>query len=148
VKEIIVSLVSGFTFAVGLAVSGMTQPTKVVGFLDFLGDWDPSLAFVMGGAIAVYLPLFRWVRNRERAFLGAKFLIPTRKDLSPRLIAGSALFGIGWGLAGFCPGPAIVAASSRMSMGLIFFVAMVTGMLLFRAFEFASQPAPAPVKSS
>lgn len=137
-REAVVSFVSGLVFAIGLAVAGMTQPTKVVAFLDFFGDWDPSLAFVMGGAILVYLPLFRWVRQRDRAFLGTRFYLPTKTDLSPRLLIGAAMFGVGWGLAGFCPGPAIVSAASGLSTALLFFVAMIGGMLLFRAFESAT----------
>lgn len=142
-RQIVAALVSGFLFAIGLVVSGMTQPAKVVGFLDFFGAWDPSLAFVMGGAIAIYLPLFRWVRGRSRSLLGARFLIPTRNDLSPRLLIGAALFGIGWGLAGFCPGPGIVSAASGGTTALIFFGAMIGGMLLFRVFDaVTTKPTP------
>ena len=115
-----------------LGVSGMTEASKVVAFLDFFGDWDPSLMFVMGGAILVYLPAYRLVRNRERSAFGLPFRLPDRTDLTPRLIVGSALFGVGWGLGGFCPGPGLVASAAGGQMALIFVGAMLAGMIVFK----------------
>ncbi len=130
------SLFAGALFAVGLVVGGMTQPLKVVGFLDVSGgSWDPSLAFVMGGALVVYGVAFRVITKRAAPVFGARFQIPTRKDMPPRLFLGAALFGIGWGLVGFCPGPAVVAAGAGMKEALIFLPAMLGGMALFNAFE-------------
>ncbi len=126
----LVSFATGVLFAVGLALAGMTQPHKVVGFLDFTGSWDPSLAFVMGGAVVVYAVLMRLVLRRGAPLLGGAFALPTRRDLSPRLLAGSAMFGVGWGMAGFCPGPALTSVGTLGTGPLIFVVAMSAGMLL------------------
>lgn len=123
---------AGGLFAVGLGLAGMTQPTKVVGFLDFLGDWDPSLAFVMVGGILTHMLLYRFIVKRPSPVLAGTFQIPTRRDITPRLVAGSALFGIGWALAGYCPGPGFVSAGSGGSNALLFLGAMVGGMVLFK----------------
>ncbi|HWP65142.1 MAG TPA: DUF6691 family protein [Candidatus Limnocylindria bacterium] len=122
---------AGAVFALGLGVSGMTHPEKIIGFLDVAGAWDPSLAFVMVGAIAVYAPLSRRIVRRAAPLLGAAFSVPTRRDLDPKLILGAALFGIGWGLGGFCPGPAILALLSWSPGVLAFVVSMVAGMAAF-----------------
>lgn len=121
---------SGLLFGAGLALSGMTQPSKVMAFLDFTGDWDPSLAFVMMGAIAVHAVLYRLVRRRSSPLFQTTFHVPTRRDVDPRLVAGAALFGLGWGLGGFCPGPGIVSAASLDPSALVFVAAMLGGMLL------------------
>jgi len=132
----LVSLVSGLLFAAGLVLGGMTQPLKVIGFLDFTGgSWDPSLAFVMGGALVVYGIAFRLITRRDKPVLADRFQIPTRRDLPPRLFVGASLFGIGWALAGFCPGPAVVAAGSGMTEAFLFLPGMAGGMLLFRAWD-------------
>lgn len=131
----LVALVSGLLFAAGLALGGMTQPSKVIAFLDVTGNWDPSLAFVMGGAILVYMPLFRLVKARGRAVLTPKLQLPTRKDLDVRLIGGAALFGIGWGLAGYCPGPALVSLATLTGPALIFGAALFGGMGLHALYE-------------
>lgn len=144
-KAIVVSFGVGLVFAVGLAFGGMTQASKVVGFLDFFGNWDPSLMFVMGGAIAIYLPLFRLVRKRPLSALGFEMGIPTRRDLDPRLIGGAALFGIGWGLGGFCPGPGIVALASGVGMAAVFVASMLAGMVLFRIVDHLRTSASAVV---
>lgn len=131
----LVAFGSGVIFAVGLVISGMTQPSKVVGFLDFFGDWDPSLAFVMGGAVLVYALLFRPIIKRRRPLFDPKFHLPTRSDLNWRLIVGGGLFGVGWGLAGYCPGPGITAMASFQSPAFIFVGAMTVGMLLYSALD-------------
>ena len=107
-KTQLTSFVSGIVFALGLGISGMTRPIKVIGFLDLFGNWDASLAFVMIGAIAVYFLAHRISLNMTSPLLAAKFSLPTRSDLDRRLVIGAVIFGVGWGLAGFCPGPAIV----------------------------------------
>ena len=131
-RKLVISALVGLLFSVGLALSGMTQPSKIIGFLDFLGDWDPTLLFVMAGAILVHLPLYRLVKKRKSPILSAKFLIPDRRDIDKKLIAGAAIFGMGWGLAGFCPGPAIVAAGAGLAEALIFVAAMVAGFAIFQ----------------
>lgn len=130
-----VILFSGILFGVGLVLSGMTQPSKVVGFLDFFGHWDPSLAFVMGGAVLVNVVLFRMIFKRQRPLFAEKFHLPTRDDIDGRLVTGGALFGIGWGMAGYCPGPAITSMVSLQAPAFIFVIAMAAGMFLFSAFE-------------
>ncbi|MCA9626776.1 MAG: YeeE/YedE family protein [Myxococcales bacterium] len=124
----------GLIFAVGLGLAGMTQPAKVIGFLDFTGRWDPSLAFVMLGAIAVHFILFRLVLKRKSPLFAGAFQVPGSLHLDHRLIMGSAIFGIGWGLAGYCPGPAIVSSGGGSGRAILFTAAMLIGMLLFRAF--------------
>lgn len=119
----------GALFGAGLLLSGMTQPAKVIGFLDPTNGWDPSLAFVMGGAAIVYALLFRLIRtHRERPWLDVSFHLPTRRDLDRPLVIGSALFGIGWGLGGLCPGPGIVSAAAGSTTGVAFVAAMLAGM--------------------
>lgn len=142
---VLASLLAGLVFGLGLIVSGMSNPAKVLGFLDIAGPWDPSLAFVMGGAIAVGAIAFAFARRRSLSFLGAAMKLPTSRDIDKRLIGGSVLFGIGWGIAGFCPGPALV---SLMSLGrgetkaLIFVVAMLLGMGMFELIERRKLAAP------
>ena len=124
------ALLSGLVFGLGLLASGMTDPTKIKGFLDLFGAWDPSLALVMGGAIAVGVPAFALARRRARSWTGTPFEIPANTAIDTRLLFGGAIFGVGWGLAGFCPGPAIVAASSGSVAALVFVMAMLIGMAL------------------
>jgi uncharacterized membrane protein YedE/YeeE len=131
----LVSLLVGLLFGVGLILSGMADPAKVLGFLDLAGAWDPSLAFVMGGAIAVGLPAFALARGRSRSWLGAEMSLPTVREIDRRLVIGSLLFGVGWGIAGFCPGPALVALGMSESKALWFVAAMIAGMALFEWFE-------------
>ena len=113
----------------------MTQPAKVIGFLDFTGHWDPSLMFVMGGALAVYGCLFRVIARRPKPVFAPHFQIPSGGAITPRLLAGSAIFGVGWGLAGYCPGPALVGLGARASSALVAFAGMAVGMLLFALLE-------------
>ena len=129
------SFFAGLVFGAGLMVSGMTNPAKVLGFLDLAGRWDPSLALVMAGAIAVGLVAFSIARRRNTTWLGLPLLIPVATHIDRRLVIGSALFGVGWGLAGICPGPAVVLVVAGGAKGLIFFAAMLAGMGLFEWFE-------------
>ena len=128
-KMLLGALLSGLVFGFGLVISGMTQPAKILGFLDIFGVWDPTLAFVMGAALAVSLPGFYFARRRERPLLTARFRWPTRSEIDAPLIGGAALFGIGWGLVGLCPGPAIVNLATFLPQILVFVVAMGAGML-------------------
>lgn len=128
---ILIAALAGLLFGLGLLLSGMADPHKVLGFLDLAGAWDPSLALVMGGAIALGLPGFALARRRSHSLLGAPMQLPTRKAVDAPLLIGAALFGIGWGLAGYCPGPALVGAAAGLGSAAIFSVAMLAGMLLF-----------------
>lgn len=130
-KTQIVAFAAGLLFALGLALAGMTDPGKVVAFLDIFGDWDPSLAFVMLGAIATYAPGYRLITRRAHPLFADRFWLPTAKDLTPRLLIGAVLFGIGWGIAGFCPGPALVSLVTLRTDVLLFGLSMITGMALF-----------------
>jgi len=125
----------GLLFGLGLLLSGMTDPGKVQGFLDLAGTWDPSLAFVMGGGIAVGLFAFALAKRRTRSFLDGAMQLPKATQIDRRLVLGSLTFGIGWGLAGFCPGPGLVSMASGEVKGLVFVVAMVAGMLVFEWVE-------------
>jgi uncharacterized protein len=128
----VVNLFAGALFGLGLAVSGMVSPAKIIGFLDFVGDWDPTLAFVMGGALLVTIPAFRLILRRPRPVLADEFDLPTKKEVDSRLLAGSAISGIGWGLAGFCPGPAVTALASGLTPVFAFVAAMVAGMAVYK----------------
>ncbi|MFD1217868.1 YeeE/YedE family protein [Microbulbifer celer] len=134
-KVTISAFVSGLIFSFGLLLSGMANPEKVLGFLDLFGAWDPSLGLVMGGAIAVGLPAFLVAKKRAVAILGDPIRLPTKRTLDRRLILGSLVFGIGWGIAGFCPGPGIVATGAGEAGAVTFVLAMVAGMLAFRWLE-------------
>lgn len=127
---------AGLLFSLGLSVSGMVQPGKVQGFLDFTGDWEPALMFVMGGAVLVYSISF-WLIHRQRKtpLAEARFLVPTRSDITPSLVIGAVLFGAGWGLAGFCPGPAIVSLGTGAGTVMLFVGAMIGGMYLFEVVD-------------
>ncbi|MCP1673546.1 putative membrane protein YedE/YeeE [Natronocella acetinitrilica] len=129
------AFVAGLVFGIGLLVSGMANPAKVLGFLDLFGNWDPSLAFVMAGAIAVGLGAFRLAARRERSLLGEPFRIPDRRDIDRGLVLGGLGFGVGWGLAGFCPGPALVALGAGEAKALVFVIAMIAGMELFEVVQ-------------
>lgn len=129
------SLLAGLVFGLGLIVSGMANPAKVLGFLDLTGRWDPSLAFVMAGAIAVAMPAFALARKRTSSFLGAEMHLPSKRSIDRRLVGGSLLFGVGWGIAGFCPGPALVSLGMGQIKGLVFVAAMLAGMGVFELLE-------------
>jgi hypothetical protein len=128
---------AGLAFGVGLIVSQMANPAKVLGFLDLAGRWDPSLAFVMGGAIAVAVVGFALAGRRPTTLLGTPSLPPATRVIDGRLVGGALLFGVGWGLAGFCPGPALVALGAGHAKALVFVAAMIAGMLVFEAIESA-----------
>jgi uncharacterized membrane protein YedE/YeeE len=131
----IIEFFVGLLFGIGLLVSGMTDPAKVQGFLDLAGAWDPSLAFVMGGAILVGLVAFAVAKTRTQSLLGGAMHLPTSRDIDRRLVVGSLLFGAGWGLAGFCPGPGLVAMGAGEPKAALFVAAMVGGMLLFEVID-------------
>jgi len=141
--NILGALLSGSIFGLGLVVAGMANPAKVLGFLDLAGDWDPSLALVMVGAIAVGAVAFAIARRRTRSLSGSPMQLPTARRIDLRLIGGSALFGVGWGLAGICPGPALVLIGAGAAKGWIFLGAMLAGMLLFQVLERRSAALPA-----
>jgi uncharacterized membrane protein YedE/YeeE len=126
---------AGVVFAIGLALSGMTQPQKVIAFLDVTGRWDPSLACVMAGAIAVYAPLYRFVTRHTVPLYAQQFVVSADKRINWQLVAGAALFGVGWGIAGYCPGPALTALGTFALQPAAFVACMIVGMLLHRAFE-------------
>ena len=129
------SLLAGLVFGLGLLVSGMANPAKVQSFLDLAGAWDPSLAFVMAGAIAVAAVAFALAKKRTASFLGAAMKLPSSRDIDRRLVVGSVLFGIGWGVAGFCPGPGLVALGMGEIKALVFVGAMLAGIGLFELIE-------------
>jgi uncharacterized membrane protein YedE/YeeE len=133
---IVAPLIAGVLFGAGLTLSQMVDPAKVLGFLDFAGiadgTWDPSLAFVMAGALAVSAVGYRLVFRRAAPLMAAHFTLPTRKDIDARLVAGAAVFGVGWGLAGYCPGPAVAALAFGNAEVLAFVVAMLVGMGVFQ----------------
>lgn len=129
------AFIAGLVFGVGLILSGMTDPGKVIAFLDIAGNWDPSLAFVMAGAICVGFFAFAFARRRAKTFFGAALELPQRRDIDRRLVGGSLVFGIGWGLAGYCPGPALVSFGSGQPKAAVFVAAMLLGMLVYTAAE-------------
>lgn len=126
--SIVIAGLAGALFGAGLLVSGMTDPAKVVAFLDVVGGWDPSLAFVMGGAVMVNMVAFRLIARRSDPWFDTKFHLPTRRDIDRPLVVGAALFGVGWGLGGLCPGPGLVSAASGSTAGVAFVAAMLAGM--------------------
>jgi uncharacterized membrane protein YedE/YeeE len=139
-KYSVTSLLAGLIFGLGLMVSGMANPEKVLGFLDIAGLWDPSLAFVMGGAIIVGLVAFAVARRRTLSFLGFTIKMPANNRIESRLVIGSMMFGIGWGIAGFCPGPALVALGAGEIKAVVFVASMVAGMMAFEVIERIKRP--------
>ena len=129
-RKLLPPVASGFLFGMGLTVSGMTDPQRVRGFLDLFGNWDPTLAFVMGGAVLVMAAAWRIQARMTKPVFGEKFALPDRNDLDPRLLAGAALFGVGWGIAGLCPGPAVASLVLSPVHAIPFVAAMLAGMLL------------------
>ncbi len=131
-SRIVVAFLSGLVFGVGLIVSQMSNPAKVIGFLDITGSWDPSLAFVMVGALAVFGAAYWSSRRRSAPLLSSRFGTPTERNIDPPLVAGSLIFGVGWGLSGFCPGPAVVSSAFGDWRVWVFVAAMILGMLPYR----------------
>ncbi|MCK6189918.1 MULTISPECIES: YeeE/YedE family protein [unclassified Pseudomonas] len=129
------ALLAGLIFGLGLYLSGMTDPTKVLGFLDLAGDWDPSLALVMLGGLLVSSVFFFFARRRDSSLLGAPMQMPTQRHIDRRLVLGSLVFGMGWAIAGLCPGPALALLLTGRWQAALFTLAMVVGMLLFQALE-------------
>ena len=129
----VIALLAGVVFGLGLMLSGMGDPAKVQNFLDFFGHWDPSLGLVMGGAIAVGLLAFTWAKKRQTALLGAPMQLPTATVVDGKLLTGAALFGVGWGLAGFCPGPAVMNLATGHAQVWLFVAAMLVGMAVQHA---------------
>jgi uncharacterized membrane protein YedE/YeeE len=132
---LMMAFAAGLLFGIGLILSGMTNPAKVQGFLDLAGGWDPSLALVMGGAVLVGLLAFRLAGARQRSLLGAPMRLPTATVIDRRLVLGSLAFGVGWGLAGYCPGPALASLASGGAKPAIFVLSMVAGMAIHALFE-------------
>ncbi len=139
---LLAAFLCGVLFALGLGIAGMTRPDKIIGFLDVTGSWDPALAWVMVGAIGVTALGYRFVFRRVRPVCEPVFHLPARRDLDARLFAGSALFGVGWGLGGFCPGPALTVLVSGYPAVWVFVIAMLLGMKLFELLDVRSGPAP------
>lgn len=131
-KRLVIAFASGLIFAIGLGISGMTDPNKVIGFLNVFGEWDPALAFVMGGAMVPNIFLFAKILKRDRPIFDTRFHLTERTAITPALVGGSALFGIGWGLSGYCPGPAVVASVAGGAGLLAFTAAMLGGAFLYR----------------
>lgn len=129
------AFIAGLLFGVGLAVSQMTNPLKVLGFLDVAGDWDASLMLVLGGAVTVTFIAFRFVLRRTEPIFDSQFHLPKLSTVDKKLIGGSALFGVGWGIAGYCPGPGLASLSTLNSEAIVFVATLLAGMLVYRAFE-------------
>ena len=142
------SLLAGLVFGFGLILSGMANPAKVLGFLDLFGRWDPSLGLVMGGAVAVASVAFFLARKRTVSLLGATMKLPKATHIDRRLVGGGLLFGMGWGIAGFCPGPALVALGMGEGKAVVFVLAMLVGMGVFEVLELLKRPQPAPASAA
>ena len=132
---IFTSLLAGLVFGLGLIVSGMANPAKVLGFLDLTGNWDPSLALVMAGAISISFFAFLVAQKRSRSLIGADMRLPGGRHIDRRLVVGGLLFGVGWGIAGFCPGPGLVALGMGEVKALVFVASMLTGMITFEILD-------------
>lgn len=129
-RRALAALAAGLLFGAGLVISGMTRPEKVIAFLDVTGDWDPSLAFVMIGAIGVHLIAYRLVKKRRSPLLGGDFSVPSRRDIDARLVGGAFVFGLGWGISGICPGPGVVSLVSLAPSALLFVLAMIVAIAI------------------
>lgn len=130
--RMLINLLGGTLFGLGLSISGMVNPAKIIGFLDFTGNWDPTLAFVFAGALVVAIPAFHWIFKRQHPVLAEDFEVPTEKEVDTRLLGGAALFGLGWGLGGFCPGPSVTALASGLLPVFAFVAAMIVGMAAYK----------------
>ncbi len=134
-KQALSAFLVGVIFAIGLGISGMTNPAKVKGFLDVFGAWDPSLIFVMVGAIGVHFFTYKLIRKRTSPLLSPSWQVPTKKEITPALVIGSVLFGVGWGIAGYCPGPALASLAGFQAEAYVFVSAMLVGMYLFKVVD-------------
>jgi uncharacterized protein len=134
-KELLSTFAIGFLFALGLGISGMTDPSKVIGFLDITGDWDPTLLFVMAGAVTVHFISYRLIKRKTSPLLSPDWHLPTKRDVTPSLVIGAVIFGAGWGLAGYCPGPALTSTASFQLTPIMFVVAMMSGMMIRNLFD-------------
>ncbi|MBX3259789.1 MAG: YeeE/YedE family protein [Labilithrix sp.] len=143
-RAVLVGFGAGALFGAGLVVSGMTRPSKVLGFLDVAGAWDASLAFVMVGAIAVHAAAYQWIRRRGAPRFAPRLDLPAQRRVDVRLLAGAALFGVGWGLGGFCPGPALTSVAALAPGALVFVAAMTAGMLLQHLSDRSARAKPSP----
>lgn len=139
---IFAAFAAGLVFGLGLILSGMANPAKVLGFLDLAGAWDPSLAFVMGGAIGVGLVAFFFAGKRARSWLGLSMQLPNNRQIDARLVGGSLAFGVGWGMSGICPGPGLVLVGAGVGKGMLFVAAMLAGMVLFELIQVRRRPQP------
>ena len=133
--RLLISYFSGVVFSVGLVISGMTNPNKVIGFLDIFGNWDASLAFVMGGAVILNLFTFHIIKKRKKPVFTKGFEWPNAKEIDSKLIIGSSLFGVGWGISGICPGPGIVNLTLLNTNAVVFIISMISGMILYKYFH-------------
>lgn len=147
-RSLALAVLAGALFALGLVVSGMVDPANVIGFLDVTGDWNPALAFVMGGAIAVHAPIVRLVRARRAPLFDAAFHWPTRTHIDGALVGGAALFGVGWGLVGYCPGPALASLGTGLTPTVTFVGAMIVGIAATRVAKFCYRVGPPNGESS
>lgn len=136
---LLMGLLSGVLFGIGLTVSDMINPQRVLGFLDVAGAWDPTLAFVMGGALLVTFPAFQLVKKLGKPMCAAQFQLPTNRQIDSRLVGGAAMFGVGWGLVGLCPGPALAALVTLQTDVFVFAASLIAGMLLFQWWDAASK---------
>lgn len=134
-KNGITALIVGFLFAIGLGISGMTQTQKIIGFLDIFGKWDPTIVFVMSGAVIVHFITYKFIRKRKSPVLSPQWHVPNKRELTPSLIIGATVFGFGWGLGGFCPGPALTSVASFELKPILFVLSMIVGMILFRLLD-------------
>ncbi|HIK45561.1 MAG TPA: YeeE/YedE family protein [Leptolyngbyaceae cyanobacterium M65_K2018_010] len=147
-QQNLVALISGLLFGLGLGFSQMIDPQRVLGFLDLAGAWDPTLAFVMGGAVLVTLMTFRFILKRPHPVFAGKFYVPTRQDIDWPLVLGAALFGMGWGIGGYCPGPALTALVLGSLNPVLFVGAMITGSLTYKWLSDRTPPQSAPMPDS
>lgn len=133
-KQLSIALLSGVLFGLGLGISQMIDPARVIGFLDVTGTWDPTLLFVLGGAVAVTAIAFRWILRRKSPFFSTRFALPTRNDIDAPLVVGAAIFGVGWGICGYCPGPGLTALVLGQLNPILFVLSLIVGMLIYQAY--------------
>lgn len=133
-KQLLAALLSGILFGLGLGLSQMIDPARVIGFLDITGTWDPTLLFVLGGAVTVTAIAFRWVLRRKSPFFSSRFSLPTRNDIDAPLVVGAAIFGVGWGICGYCPGPGLTALVLGQLNPILFVLSLIVGILIYQGY--------------